>query len=163
MSFWCCVRSLPRREVYASERIQAAGFVTFLPMVHTKRASTPLFPGYVFTFVIEQWRALNSCFGVLAVVRTGDCPCRMPDAEIEALKAMVVGGYVRLPEAPAAPAKRVIAIGSRVRITSGPFGGWHGLYDGVGARDREKILLNLLGGQRQVLVHHSLVVLAQGK
>jgi hypothetical protein len=86
------------RAVYASERIQAAGFVTFLPMLQTKRASAPLFPGYLFTFVIEQWRVLNTTFGVLTVVRTGDCPCRMPDAEIDRLKAMTVGGFVRLRE-----------------------------------------------------------------
>jgi transcription antitermination factor NusG len=130
MSFWCCVRTRPQREAYASERIQAAGFDTF---------------------VRQQWRVLNTTFGVLAVVRTGDCPCRMPDAEIEALNSMIdEHGYVRLPEAPPPPPRRKIAIGAKVRITAGPFGGWTGLYDGQSTKDREKILLNLLGSQRSV-------------
>jgi transcription antitermination factor NusG len=161
MGFWCCVRSLPRREVYASERIQAAGFVTFLPMIQTKRASTPLFPGYVFTFVIEQWRALNSTFGVVAVVTTGDCPCRMPEAEIEALKSMVVGGFVRLPEAPP-PVRRAIVIGAKVRIASGPFGGMAGLYAGMSTKDRERVLLHVLGGQREIRVASNLIVPLSG-
>jgi transcription antitermination factor NusG len=158
MCFWCCIRSLPRREVYASERIQAAGFDTFLPMLQTKRTAQPLFPGYLFAFVIEQWRSLNSTIGVLCVVRTGDCPCRMPDAEIASLKAMVVGGFVRLPEGRGFPVRRKIAIGAKVRIASGPFGGMSGLYAGMSTKDREKILLNLLGGRRPVLIPSNLVV-----
>jgi transcriptional antiterminator RfaH len=133
-------------------RIQAAGFDTFLPMLQGKHVARPLFPGYVFAFVVQQWRVLNSTFGVLAVVRTGDCPCRMPDAEIEALKSMVVRGFVRLPEAPSKPARRKIAIGSRVKIISGPFGGLAGLYQGQTTRERELVLLRVLGGQRSVAI-----------
>jgi hypothetical protein len=85
------------------------------------------------------------------------CPSKMPDAEIEAIKAMVVGGFVRLPEAPSAPIKRKIAIGSKVRITGGPFGGMSGLYAGQSTRERELVLLNFLGGQRPVAVAAHLV------
>jgi hypothetical protein len=75
---------------------------------------------------------------------------------------MIVGGYVRLPEVPAAPARRVIAVGSKVKITGGsPFSGWTGLYVGQSTRDREKVLLNLLGGQRHVLIASRLVMPAQ--
>ena len=39
----------------------------------------------------------------------------MPDAEIEALKSMIDGhGFVRLPDRPSTPARRKIAIGSKV-------------------------------------------------
>ena len=70
---------------------------------------------------------------------------------------MVVSGFVRLPEAAPAPVRRKIAIGAKVRITAGPFGGMAGLYAGQSTRDREKILLSLLGSQRQVLIAANLI------
>jgi hypothetical protein len=100
MPFWSVVRSLPKREAFAAERLRMDhGFEVFLPLVQTKRASTPLFPGYLFARVVERWRSINFCFGVIGIVRVGDCPSKMPDHEIEALKAMIDGhGYIRLPE-----------------------------------------------------------------
>ena len=158
--FWSVVRSLPKREAFAAERLRMdRGFEVFLPCVQTKRASQPLFPGYLFCRIVEQWRSINFTFGVLCLVRVGDCPARCPDHEIEALKAMIDGhGYIKLPEAPAAPARREIAIGSKVKITAGPFGGHLGLYQGQSTRERERILLNLLGASRPVLIASSLVV-----
>ena len=162
-AFWGVVRSNPHREAFAAERLcMDHGYEIFLPMVQTKRASQPLFSGYLFCRIVEQWRAINSCLGVLCLVRVGDCPAKCPDHEIEALKAMIDGhGYIKLPEAPAAPVRRKIAIGARVRIASGPFSGMSGLYAGMSTKDREKILLNLLGSQRPVLIPANLVIPAQ--
>jgi transcription antitermination factor NusG len=134
------------------------GFEVFLPLVQTKRASQPLFSGYFFCRIVDRWRSINSTFGVLCLVRIGDCPARCPDREIEALKAMVVGGFVRLPEAPPPPVRRQIAVGARVRIASGFFGGMSGLYAGQSTRERELVLLNVLGGQRPVAIAANLVV-----
>ena len=102
--FWGVVRSGPAKERFAAEQLGLRGFETFLPRVQTKRASEPLFRGYFFVRIIEQWGAINTTFGVLCLVRVGDCPARCPDVEIDSLKAMVVGGYVRLPEARVTPA-----------------------------------------------------------
>jgi transcriptional antiterminator RfaH len=159
MSFWGVVRSLPRREAFAAERLDAGGFEVFLPLVPTKRASVPLFPGYMFVLIVDRWRAISSTIGVLCLVRTGDCPARCPDREIDALKAMIDGhGFVRLPERRGSPVKRKIAIGAEVRITAGPFGGMRGLYDGQSTKERDRILLSLLGAQRPVLIPSNLVV-----
>jgi transcription antitermination factor NusG len=158
-AFWGVVRSLPKREAFAAERLRMdGGFEVFLPLVQTKRASQPLFSGYFFCRIIDRWRSINSTFGVLCLVRIGDCPARCPDREIEALKAMVVGGFVRLPEAPPPPVRRQIAVGARVRIASGLFGGMSGLYAGQSTRERELVLLNVLGGQRPVAIAANLVV-----
>jgi transcriptional antiterminator RfaH len=161
-AFWGVVRSLPKREAFAAERLRMdQGFEVFLPLVQTKRASQPLFAGYFFCRIVEQWRSINSTFGVLCLVRVGDCPERCPDREIDSLKAMIDGhGYIRLPEAPP-PVRRTIAVGAKVRIASGPFGGMSGLYAGMSTKDREKILLSLLGSQRAVLIPANLVVPAQ--
>jgi transcriptional antiterminator RfaH len=158
--FWSVVRSLPKREAFAAERLRVdRGFEVFLPLVQTKRASQPLFSGYFFVRIVEQWRSINSTFGVLCLVRVGDCPSRMPDHEVDALKAMIDGhGYVRLPEVSPPSVRRTIAIGSKVKITAGPFGGMSGLYAGMGAKYRERVLLNLLGSQRPVLIAANLVV-----
>ena len=159
-AFWGVVRSLPKREAFAAERLRVdQGFEVFPPLVQTKRASAPLFNGYFFCRIIDRWRSINSTFGVLCLVRVGDCPARCPDREIDALKAMIDGhGFIKLPEAPPPPVRRKIAIGAKVRIASGPFGGWRGLYAGQSTREREKVLLNLLGGQRPVLIAADLVI-----
>jgi transcriptional antiterminator RfaH len=158
-AFWGVVRSLPKREHFASERLRDGGFEVFLPLVQTKRASAPLFSGYFFCRIVDRWRSINSTFGVLCLVRVGDCPARCPDAEIDRLKAMINGhGYISLPEGRGSPIRRKIAIGSKVKITAGPFGGWEGLYDGQATHERERIRLNLLGASRPVLIAAASVV-----
>jgi transcriptional antiterminator RfaH len=142
------------RERFASEQLNLRGYETFLPMISTKRADEgrPLFASYFFCRIVEQWRAINICFGVINLVRVGDCPSKMPDAEIENLKAMVVDGLVRLPDAPAKSARR-FAKGEHVRITSGPFEGVRAIHSGMRSGDRERILLSLLGSSaRPVMV-----------
>ena len=161
MPFWGVVRSQAQRERFASEQLGLRGFETFLPIVQTRRASAPLFNGYFFVRIVEQWRSINFCFGVLGLVRVGDCPSKMPDAEIDAIKAMVVGGFVRLPEAPPPPLPRIIRKGAKVKIISGPFTGQGGLYVGQTSRQRELILLAaLLGGPRTVAIPAASVALA---
>jgi transcriptional antiterminator RfaH len=132
-AFWGVVRSLPKREAFAAERLRMDhGFEVFLPLVQTKRSSAPLFSGYFFCRIVDRWRSINTTFGVLCLVRVGDCPAKCPDHEIDSLKAMIDGhGYIGLPEAPATPARRQIASGSKVRMTVGPFGGMSGLYAGI--------------------------------
>jgi transcriptional antiterminator RfaH len=162
-AFWGVVRSLPKREAFAAERLRMDhGFEVFLPLVQTKRASAPLFAGYFFCRIVDRWRSINSTLGVLCLVRTGDCPARCPDYEIESLKAMIDGdGFISLPDRPSAPVKRKIAIGAKVRIASGPFGGMSGLYAGQSTKDRQRVLLHILGGQREIRIASHLVVPAQ--
>jgi hypothetical protein len=98
-AFWGVVRSLPKRKAFAAERLRVDdGFEVFLPLVQTKRASAPLFSGYFFCRIIDRWRSINSTFGVLCLVRVGDCPARSPDHEIDSLKATINGhGYITTP------------------------------------------------------------------
>jgi transcription antitermination factor NusG len=141
------------RERFASEQLNLRGYETFLPLIATRRdEGRPLFASYLFCRVIDQWRLINFCFGVLGLVRVGDCPSKMPDHEIERLQAMVVGGFVRLPDAPAKPARR-FAKGEHVRIAGGAFEGVRAIHSGMRSGDRERILLSLLGSSaRPVLV-----------
>src|SRR5580693_3930318 len=124
-AFWGVVRSLPKREAFAAERLRMdGGFEVFLPLVQTKRASQPLFSGYFFCRIVDRWRAINSTFGVRCLVRVGNCPARGPDHESDSLNAMIDGhGFVRMPEGRGAPVTRKIAIGAKVKVTAGPSGG----------------------------------------
>jgi transcriptional antiterminator RfaH len=158
MSFWGVVRSQPQRERFASKRLEAGGFETFLPQVQTKRACAPLFPGYLFVFIVDRWRAINSTLGVLCLVRTGDCPARCPDREIEALKALIDGhGFVRLPDKPLKPMRYVFAKGVAVKIVGGPLQGVTALHSGMSAAEKEILLLAMLGASRRVAVPSHLV------
>lgn len=151
--YWAVVRSLPQRERFASEQLGLRGYETFLPLIETRRTTAPLFASYLFCRIVEQWRSINFCFGVMGVVRVGDCPSKMPDAEIDALKAMIVGGLVRLPESLPPPPTRVLRKGQRVRVVSGPFTGQGGIFQSQTSRQRELILVAaLLGGPRIIAI-----------
>ena len=144
-----------QREVFAAERLRIDyGMEVFLPLIQTKRAVLPLFRGYLFCKIVEQWRMINSCFGVMCLVKVGDCPCRVPDHEIDTLKSMIDGhGFIKLPDkSPPAPA-HVFKRGERVKIIGGPFEGVRAIHSGMRAGDRERILLSLLGSSaRPVMV-----------
>jgi transcription antitermination factor NusG len=157
-AFWGVVRSLPKREVFAAERLRMDhGFEVFLPLVQTKRASTPLFTSYFFCRIVDRWLVINRTFGVLCLVRVGDSPARCPDAEIANLRAMTDGhGFIRLPN-PQKDVRRVFAKGEVVRIIGGPFQGVVALHSGMSAAEKEILLITMLGASRRVPVPRHLV------
>ena len=157
MAFWSVVRSLPKREAFAAEQLGLRGYETFLPLIPTKRASAPLFAGYFFIRIIEQWRVVNRTLGVLCLVRVGDCPARCPDNEIDALRSRTdATGVIRLPP-PAPKARHVFAKGERVKILAGPLQGFAALHTGLSAAEKEILLIGMLGAQRRIAVPGHLV------
>ena len=149
--YWSVIRSLPQREKFAAERVEALGYPVFLPLVATTRKhggegeGRPLWAGYFFAQITSSWRPIATCWGVLCILKTGDCPSKMPDVEIERLQAMTIGGYVRLPEPPAKPSRYVFKKNERVRITGGPLQGVQALHSGLNAAAREVLLISILG------------------
>jgi transcription antitermination factor NusG len=159
-AFWGVVRSLPQREKFAAERVEALGFPVFLPLVQTKHAALPLFSGYFFCLIREQWMAINRCFGVLCLVRVGDCPARCPEHEILALKSRLgPDGFIHLPAKPK-PQRRVFAKGERVKVMAGG-ARFDALHTGMRKRDRELVLIEVLGSRRMIEVSSQLVEAAQ--
>jgi transcriptional antiterminator RfaH len=156
--FWACVRTQPQREVWAGENLEARGVEIFLPKIETRKTVQPLFASYIFALVVEgRWLAINTCFGVLSVIRFGDVPARVPDREIEALRARADdNGIIRLPPAPPA---RVFKRGDRVRILAGQFASFDAIHSGMSNRAREIVLVNMLGATRQVPVARHLVAM----
>jgi transcriptional antiterminator RfaH len=161
MPFWAVVRVQPHHDRLAAECVAMAGFETFVPKIRVKVESrwrtTPLFPGYFFTRVIDRWRALERTMGVLTVVKFGAAPARVPDAEISSLIARAdPDGIIRLPgrpplaRRPPATITRGFAAGQPVKIVDGALRGFDAIYSGMSAQEREVILIDLLGSQRPV-------------
>ena len=149
---WIVVRSHPQRENFAAECVSQQGYTVFLPRVlqyngrgaHRLALAKPLFPSYLFVGIESRWRPLLSTFGVAAVIMVGETPGVVPPAVIEQLRARLdVDGFVRLPKRQR---------GDRVQIMHGPFAKRTGLYRGMTARDRVRVLLSVMGGQTSVLI-----------
>jgi transcription antitermination factor NusG len=158
-AFWGVVRSLPKREVFAAQRLRDDhGFEVFLPLFQTKRASQPLFASYFFCRIIDHWLVIDRTIGVLCLVRVGDSPARCPDHEVENLKAMTdPHGFVRLPDRPSKPARHVFVKGEAVRIVGGPFQGVTALHSGMSVAEKEILLIAMLGASRRMAISSHLV------
>src|SRR5580704_17041928 len=100
MPYWSVVRAVPHHDRLAAECIAQAGFEVFVPKMRVKVGSqwrtTPLFAGYLFARIVDQWRVLERTLGVLSVVKVGATPLRCPDSEIAALLERADGdGIIR--------------------------------------------------------------------
>jgi transcriptional antiterminator RfaH len=162
MPFWAVVRAVPHHDRLAAECVAMAGFETFTPKIRVKlesrRRTTPLFPGYFFTRIVDQWRVLERTMGVLNVVKVGTTPSRCPDEEIAKLiERSDPDGVIRLRARPLPTPRRVFTPGATVAIVDGPFRGLEGIYAGQSARERELVLLNVLGATRPVAVAAHLI------
>jgi transcription antitermination factor NusG len=152
--FWAVAVTVTRREGYAADQLERAGFDSFLPKIKIRAENgnwrvEPLFPGYLFVRIVERWYSIAWTNGVTRLIMAGDQPARCPDQEIDKIQHAIGGnGLVRLPPANR-PAKCLE--GQPVRILTGSFRGLTAIYVGMSARARETVLLDLLG-QKQVRV-----------
>ncbi len=124
MAFWSVASTLSKREAFAAERLEDAGFEIFAPKTKTKGRIEPLFPGYLFVRIADRWRAVDRTLGVLGLIKFGNAPAKCPDAEVASLRAQIdAQGLVRLPPRPPKPPRRTIPAGAKVKIAAGPFQG----------------------------------------
>jgi transcriptional antiterminator RfaH len=164
MSYWAVVRAASNHERLAWDSVGRAGFETFVPRIRIKAGSQwrtqPLFGCYFFARVIDQWRALERSVGVVSVVKFGTTPAPCPDEEIRALLGKSDrDGIIRLNAHPTtSPRRELLTPGDPVAITDGPFVGLTGIYSGMTTRERELVLIDLLGKQTPVSISADLVV-----
>jgi len=107
-------------------------------------ATPPLFPGYLFVWVVRGWWDARWSAGVRRLVMDGEQPARVPENVIAEIKSREVGGFVELPR------PRGLVPGMRVRVTSGPLHDQIGLLGALRPHERVLVLLQLLGGERPV-------------
>lgn len=157
---WFCVTTQVNRERWAGDNITAMQHEIYLPVTEREllvgprgkkkkvTSRVPLFPRYLFVQTTTgQWRFLTGCWGVSGIVMCGELPQTVPQHIIDQIRERETDGIIDLPPPPALFAKD-----DQVRITDGPLAGWVGLYQGQSGKDRENILLHLLGGKQSVSV-----------
>jgi|SRR5580765_7749800 transcriptional antiterminator RfaH len=150
MAFWSVAQTETRREGTAARFLTDQGFTTYLPKIRlAHKRVVPLFPGYLFVRIELRWWQINQTIGVIQLLTAGDQPAQVRDSIVEIIKAKERGGIVRLP-----PPKG-LRIGQQVRVLRGSFEGHIGLYHGMSGKDRERVLLDLLGRKVPVDFHRA--------
>jgi len=139
MMFWSVVQTETQRENVAAHFLQQGGFETYLPKIKAVQRVVPLFPAYVFVRIVAHWYSINNTIGVIQLLHAGDQPAKLKDKIVEAIKSRERGGIVRLPD------PNRLRPGQSVRIKRGSFEGHCGVYQGMSGRQRERVLLELLG------------------
>ena len=164
-AYWAVLSSAPGHDILAYEGVYRAGFEILTPKIRTRVnarwKTNPLFGCYFFARIVDQWRVLERTVGVLSVVKAAGLPARCPDEEIATLMARSdADGIIRLNSrlTPQAVVRRAFEPGGQVSIVDGPFHGFGGLHTGMSTRNRELVLINVLGRQTSVAVPAGLVL-----
>jgi transcriptional antiterminator RfaH len=139
MMFWSVAQTETQRENVAAHFLKQNGFETYLPKIKAAQRVVPLFPAYLFVRIVTHWYDINNTIGVVQLLHAGDQPAKLKDKIVESIMARERGGIVKLPD----PSR--LRPGQQVRIKRGSFEGHVGIYQGMGPRDRERVLLELLG------------------
>lgn len=165
MEAWYAVVTKPRAEATALEHLARQGYECLLPRVRRilrnaaglKPRIESLFPNYLFLRADPERMSLapvRSTRGAIGLVRFGAEPVRVPDTVIEGIKSRIDAedGLVRLASPDLAP-------GQGVRVMEGPLVGWEGVFLSTESMDRVRLLLELLGTCREVVVPRSQLAL----
>jgi transcriptional antiterminator RfaH len=129
-----------------------AGYKVYQPLLREQRrshgrkiiATPPLFPGYLFVWVVRGWWDARWSAGVRRLIMDGEQPARVPDAVIAEIRSRERNGFVELPR------PHGLEPGMRVRVISGLLHDQIGLLGALRPHERVLVLLQLLGGQQRV-------------
>jgi transcriptional antiterminator RfaH len=140
MSDWWVVQTEANFEHVARLLLMRLGFITYAPRIKIRNRVNWLFPTYLFVGAREQWYPVLWTNRVVRLLMAGDQPAIVKGEIVTHIRKREVGGFVKLP----LPNRR-LKPGQKVRVTNGAFQGHIGLYEGMSGRDRERVLLELLG------------------
>jgi transcriptional antiterminator RfaH len=150
--FWGCLQIEHRRAQLALSYLALKKFETYYPRIQIQRRvgrnigtrTEPLFRGYSFVRIFEQWHEAHWAPGVISLILDGERPARVPDQIIDRIKAQEVNGLVVLPKVPG------LKRGDKVRIVHGALIGNLAIYEGMRGRQRVEVLLTFLGSQQRI-------------
>lgn len=148
MAYWSVAQTETRRENTAAQFLADQGYSTYLPKIRiAHKRIVPLFPSYLFVRIVDRWWNVNKTIGIIGLLTAGDHPAQVRDGIVETIRAKERGGIVRLPP------PQGLREGQQVRVLRGSFEGHIGLYQGMSGKDRERVLLDLLGRKVPVDFH----------
>ena len=157
--YWCCAQTESRRERFAAHFLGLAGYDVYQPLLREQRRShgrkititPPLFPNYLFVWVVSGWWDTRWCPGIVNIIRNGEEPAHVPDAVIAELRGRERNGLIELVK------PRGLRPGTRVRVISRPLSEQIGILALLKPHERVLVLLNLLGGQQRVELARSAI------
>jgi transcriptional antiterminator RfaH len=142
VSYWAVVQTHSRHEHIVRLLLMRLGFQTYAPRIKHHGRIAPLFPSYLFVFITDRWYPIRWCPHVLRLLMSGEQPAPVPDDFLADLRKRERKGFIQLP----LPFKT----GQKVRISKGTFAGRIGIYAGMTSKQREAILLELMGRTVQI-------------
>jgi transcriptional antiterminator RfaH len=140
MNDWWVVQTEANFEHVARLLLMRLGFVTYAPRIRIRGRVAWLFPTYLFVGAREQWYPVLWTNRVVRLLMAGDQPASVKGEIVTHIRKREVNGFVKLPLP-----NRQLKPGQKVRVVNGAFQGQIGLYEGQTGRDRERVLLELLG------------------
>ena len=154
MAYWAVAISQPNRERTALVHLERQGYRAYCPMARRQRVKkgrkvevhVPLFPRYLFVEVdSDRWQSLRGTRGLASIImdHQREQPMQVRDNVIEMVQ--------QIEQQVAEPQSR-FRKGQRVSLVDGPFAGLPAVWLGQSARDREFVLLELLGRSTRVEV-----------
>lgn len=154
---WFCLRSRTKGEHLAATQVASQrGLEVFCPRLRFRRTTRrgpvwfveALFPGYFFARFAPMLhlRDVLHTQGVTGIVEFGGSPSEVSDSDIADLRGLMDPGDIRVID-------DSIAEGSTTEVVTGPFRGLEVVVTRVlPSRDRVRILLEFLGGLREIEV-----------
>ena len=139
MTDWWVCQTEANFERVARLLLMRLEFVTYAPRIKVRGRIAFLFPTYLFVAKGEQFYPILRTPHVVRLLMAGDRPAILRSEIVTNIRKREVAGFVKL------PLPNRLKPGQKVRITSGSFTGQTGLYQGQSSRDRERVLLELLG------------------
>jgi transcriptional antiterminator RfaH len=158
--YWCCAQIEQSRDRLAWHCLTLAGYKIYQPLLREQRrshgckiiATPPLFPGYLFVWVVRGWWDARWAAGVRRLIMDGERPAVVSDQIIDEIrKREGRDGFVHLAK------PRGLVPGMRVRVISGPLSERIGQLALLRPHERVLVLLQLLGGQRRVELARSAI------
>jgi hypothetical protein len=135
---WFVVMCNPQRESYVADQLSSLN--PYLPIFkNPKGRLKPLFTGYLFCPAQEHWGAICNTVGVRSLLMSGDHPACISSMVIAGWRSKERGGIVQLPPPPR------FRPGERLTITQGSLKYRSVIYAGMSGRDRERVLIEMLG------------------
>ena len=142
---WFVIVTNPMKETFVEERLSALGpYLPRFKKITGKIAA--LFPRYIFCPQIAEVSLITSTIGVRGLIMAGEQPATLAGKEIAKLKAKERGGLIQLPPAPR------FTPGQKLTITQGSLKWRTVVYAGMSGKDREKVLIEMLGQTVTIIV-----------